>query len=239
MLRALEFAARLGFSLGERVREGISLRAPLIAEAAPARIREELMELFRHRVGGTVLRNAQAMGLLPHLLAGFEGDDGTFDLLERIDVRTAGGAPVEEHLVLAALFLSRFRRACPPESESTVNDALRIANLVLAPHCGYFRLSHGTRHLARELLVGFVRLVRGLGRRGERRFLKHPMTPQVLEFYGLWAEASGEDMTLVEDWQKALDRSREGETKPAAEQPSRPRRRSRRRRPRRPKPPAS
>jgi poly(A) polymerase len=229
MLRALEFSARLGFSLDEAAREGIYVRAPLIAEAAPARIREELMELFRHKVAGRVLRDAQAMGLLPHLLAGFEGDGETFDLLERVDARTAAGSTIEEHFALAALYLSRFRRACPAESDLTASDALRIAGLVLAPHCGYFHVAHGTRHLARELLIGFFRLCRGRGNRGERRFLQHPMTPQSLEFFRLWCEAAGEGEDLAAAWQEALARDAEPQKESQAS-PSRRRPRRRRRR---------
>jgi poly(A) polymerase len=209
MLRALEFSARLGFSLDDSVRQGIYQRAPLIAEAAPARIREELMELFRHRVAGQVLRNAQGMGLLPHLLAGYEAEETTFTLLDRIDLRTAAGTAIEEHFALAALFLDRFLRACPPEGEATVTDAVRIAGLILTPHCNYFHISHGTRHQARELLIGFFRLARGLGKRGERRFLQHPMTPQSLEFFALWHADDPEGTALAEDWRLALRRDEE------------------------------
>jgi poly(A) polymerase len=230
MLRALEFAARLGFSLDEAAREAIYVRAPLIAEAAPARIREELMELFRHKVAAGVLREAQAMGLLPHLLAGYEGDDETFALLAQLDARTAAGIPVEEHFALAALFLSRFRRACPAGSELSVTDAVRIGNLILAPHCGYFHIAHGIRHLARELLLGFFRLSRGRGQRGERRFLQHPMTPQALEFFALWTSVSGQGREHAELWREALCRP-EG-VAPVGE-PAAPRRSRRRRRPRR------
>lgn len=230
MLRALEFAARLDFSLDEAVREAIYERAPLIAEAAPARIREELMELFRHRVAGAVLRQAQGLGLLSHLLAGYEGDDETFALLERIDARTAAGRPIEEHFALAALFLSRFHRACnPAESGLAVTDAVRIGGLVLAPHGNYFHISHGTRHLARELLVGCFRLARGRGQRGERRFLQHPTTGQALELFALWAEVTGAGQPLVATWRAALERG--GEPAPPAERPAGKRRR--RRRPRR------
>lgn len=238
MLRALEFTARLGFSLDEAAREAIYVRAPLIAEAAPARIREELMELFRHKVAGAVLRQAQAMGLLPHLLAGYEGDDETFDLLARLDARTVAGTPVEEHFALAALFLSRFRRASPATVEMSVTDAVRIGNLILAPHCSYFHIAHGIRHLARELLVGFYRLSRGRGQRGERRFLQHPTTPQALELFSLWAEVAGEGLELATLWRNALSRS--GEQLPAKPEASGPRRSRRRRRPRRsgPRPPA-
>ncbi len=236
MLRALEFAARLGFSLDEAAREAIYERAPLIAEAAPARIREELMELFRHKVAAGVLREAWAMGLLPHLLAGYEGDDETFALLSRLDERTAAGTPLDEHFALAALFLSRFRRACPAGSETSITDAIRIGNLVLAPHCGYFHIAHGIRHLARELLVGFFRLSRGPGQRGERRFLQHPITRQALDLFTHWAVASGEGTALAARWQEALDRSGAQEKKGEVATPRRSRRRRPPRRGRRPSP---
>ena len=235
MLRALEFSARLGFSLDDSVRQGIYQRAPLIAEAAPARIREELMELFRHRVAGQVLRNAQGMGLLPHLLAGYEAEEATFTLLDRIDLRTAAGTPIEEHFALAALFLDRFLRACPPEGEATVTDAVRIAGLILTPHCNYFHISHGTRHQARELLIGFFRLARGLGKRGERRFLQHPMTPQSLEFFALWHTDDPNGTALAEDWRLALRQDEELLQRKSSESPRPKRRRPRRKGKGRPK----
>ncbi len=227
MLRALEFAARLDFSLDEEVREAIYRRAPLIAEAAPARLREEVMELFRHRVGGKVLRSARNIGLIGHLLAGYEGDDETFDLLERVDARTSQGREVNESFVLAALYLSRFRRTCPCTGETSVSDAIRIAGLVISPHVSYFRISHGIRHQARELLIGFFRLSRGLGFRGEKRFLRHPLTPLSLELFTLWTEVSGEGKDLPLSWKKALEGLEDGGERPAAKRrDSRPRRRN-------------
>jgi poly(A) polymerase len=226
MLRALEFGARLNFSLDEPIREAIYLRAPLMAEAAPARIREELMELFRHQVAGPVLSRAQSMGLLPHLLAGFEGEPETFALLEQIDRRTASGTAIEENFALAALFLARFRQACQVQGAETIGDAIRIANLLLVPYCGYFRMANAIRHQARELLIGFFRLQRGRHRRGEQRFLRHPFTPLSIELFGLWSEAAGTCQELADDWRKAL------ETGPG--QPNMGKR-SQRRRPRRPR----
>jgi poly(A) polymerase len=204
MLRALEFAARLGFVLDETTREGIYARAPLIAEAAPARIREELHELFRHAVAGKVLRQAQATGLLEPLLAGYEGDQPTFALLDRIDARTRVGSAAGEPLQMAALFLSRFLRQCPPATERPIGEVLELAGLELDLHCSYFRIAHGVRHQARELLVGCYRLGRGRGHRGERRFLQHPATPLALELFTLWLQASGGNQELAAAWQAAV-----------------------------------
>ena len=233
MLRALEFTARLGFNLDDSVRQAIYLRAPLIAEAATARIREELMELFRHRVAAPVLRDAQSLGLLSHLLGGFEGEVETFDLLEQIDRRTASGRPIEEFLALAALFLDRYRHACQAQDAQTIGDAIRIANHLLVPHCGYFRISNAIRHQARELLVGFFRLARGRGRRGEGRFLRHPFAAASVELFSLWSEASGAERELAADWRQAI----EGIAAPPAKKQEgevtrrRPRRRRKSRRP--------
>lgn len=234
MLRALEFASRLGFSLDEETREGIYARAPLVAEAAPARIREEIMELFRHKVAGAVLRRAQSTGLLPHLLAGYEGDAETFELLERIDARTASGVPADEAFALAALYLSRFLRTCPGGDGQTITDAVRIAGLVLSPHCGYFHIASGIRHKARELLIGIYRLRRGPGQRGERRFLQHPATPEALELFSLWSNLSGEGNDLVAAWRDAIKgpapKAPSAPAKKAEEGEKRRRRRRRRRR---------
>jgi poly(A) polymerase len=233
MLRALEFAARLGFAIDEATREGIYARAPLIAEAAPARIREELLELFRHAVAGKVLRQAQASGLLEPLLAGFEADEVTFTLLDRIDASTRSGTRISEPLVLAALFLSRFLRQCQPTADRPIGEVLELANLELDLHCGYFRISHGVRHQARELLVGCYRLSRGRGRRGERRFLQHPSTPLAIDLFDLWVAASGGDDQLVAAWRKTLQQS-EGAPLPPAGQSKASRRRKRSGRRRRP-----
>jgi len=239
MLRALEFSARLGFALDEAAREAIYQRAPLIAEAAPSRLRDELMELFRHKVGGPVLRDAQAMGLLKPLLAGYRGDEETFALLEQIDQRTAAtNKPPEEGFVLASLFLAEFNRQCPAERETHVGDALRIANQLLTPHCLHFRISHGVRHIARELLVGIFRLRRGPGFKGERRFLRHPQTPMSLELFALWHQARNEEPSLIETWRELLSKNpaQPQVSRPEENNPGRPRKRRPRRRSRRPKP---
>lgn len=206
MLRALEFAARLDFTLDEQTREGIYARAPLIAEAAPARIREEFNELFRHAVAGKVLRQAQWFGLLEPLLAGYQGDEATFALLDRLDARTRSGTKPGEPLALAALFLSPFLRQCEARPNLPIGEVMQLANLDLDLHCGYFRIAHGTRHQARELLVGCHRLGRGRGHRGERRFLQHPSTPLALELFELWLQASGGDLGIIDTWRAALAR---------------------------------
>lgn len=225
MLRALEFAARLDFAPDHGILQAIKTCGPLIADASPARIREELMELFRHKVSGKVLRMCKEQGLLPHLLAGYAGDEASLQLLQLVDNRTASGVAIDEAFAIAALYLNRYFKNCPTDRETHITPALHQANEIIVPHCRYFSIAQGIRHQARELLVGCFRMARGRGLRGERRFLEHPFTPQTLELFRLWAQVRPELAEMAEEWGEAI-------TSPAVppdqEKKKRPRRRSRR-----------
>ncbi|PLX92590.1 MAG: CCA tRNA nucleotidyltransferase [Desulfuromonas sp.] len=234
MLRALEFSARLGFTLDPAAQEGILGCAPQIATAAPARIREELMELFRHKVAAPVLRAAAEYGMLAPLLAGFEGGEATYALLSEVDQRTASGVVPEEAFCLASLFLAPFLTGC--REIKTIGEALHLANELLTPHCAYFHIAHGIRHLARELLIACFRFRRGPGQRGQRRFVRHPMTPRGLELYNLWCRVA-EEVVPAETWQQILceqeQSSAPADNPPPSSSGRRPRRRGGRRRGRR------
>jgi len=206
MLRALEFCARLDFSLEGGIVEAITECAPLIADASPARIREEMMELYRHKVSGKVLRMSKEKGLLPHLLAGYPGDEASLQLLQLVDDRTASGIAIDESFAIAALFLNRFFKICPTVRETHITQALHQANEIIVPHCHYFSIAQGIRHQARELLVGCFRMARGRGMRGERRFLEHPFTPRALELFRLWAQVKPELAEMVDIWDEAIKR---------------------------------
>jgi poly(A) polymerase len=223
MLRALEFAARLDFILDESILAGIEQKKHLIADAAPARIREEIMELYRHKVAGPVLKQCRELGMLPHLLAGYPGTDESIELLAKIDQRTADGIPIEEGFAIAALYLRLFMDNCPPSPDVHITEALHKANEIIIPHCRYFSIAQGIRHQARELLVGCFRLARGRGIRGERRFLQHPLTPKSLELFKLWSEVRPELEPLVKEWQKQL------QIQPVKKEPAKRRPRKRRR----------
>ncbi|SHJ07066.1 poly(A) polymerase [Malonomonas rubra DSM 5091] len=224
MLRALEFAARLDFTLDPAILDGIEEKKELIATAAPARIREEILELYRHKVAGPVLKHCRELGMLPHLLAGYPGTDESIELISKIDQRTASGKPIEEGFAIAALYLRLFMDSCPPSPQVPITEALHKANEIIIPHCRYFSIAQGIRHQARELLVGCFRLARGRGIRGERRFLQHPFTPQSFELFSLWAEVRPDLKALVKEWQNALQKPT-SEKEPTRRKPRRRRRR--------------
>ncbi len=220
MLRAIEFSARLDFTMEESIFAAVEKHKQLLETAAPARIREEIMELFRHKIAGPVLKQCRELGMLPHLLAGYPGHDESIALLKEVDNRTARGATVEESFAIAALYLRLFMDRCPPTAETHIADALHIANEIIIPHCRYFSIASGIRHEARELLIGCFRLARGRGYRGERRFLNHPFTAKTFALFRLWARVRPELQELEQAWDELI----------ANDQPAK---RKKRRRPRR------
>lgn len=228
MLRALEFSARLDFSLDDATLEAIRDQAHLMNFAAAARVREELLELFRHGVGTEVLQKAQELGLLKPTMAGYLPGATTFKLLQQLSAFFQKTSSVDEAMLLAGLFLDQFWHKCPVKAALPINEVLQSAGHLLTPYCTHFRLSHGLRHQARELLIGCYRFARGLGHRGQKRFLHNPETPRALEMFRLWINATDGDTALLASWQKALH-TRDEPTQRATRPPNR----RTRRRPRR------
>lgn len=234
MLRALEFAARLGFSLDAEILAGIDEKAPLLAEASPARIREEVMELFRHGVAAEVLQRAEELGLLQPMLGGYQPGENTFELIGLLNRYFKKTGTVDEAMILAALFLHRLWQKCPVQAALPISEVLQSAGHLLVPYAAHFRLSHGLRHQARELLVGCYRLARGLGHRGQKRFLENPETPRSLSLYRLWLEVTDGDHELLKSWEKVLHTSPEAPDTATRQPGRRTHRRPRRRKQRKP-----
>ena len=230
MLRALEFSARLDFFLDAETLEAMTKQAPLLADAAPARVREKLVQFFRIGVAADVLQRAQSLGLLQPMMGGYQPGETTFKLLELLNQYFKKTGSVDEGMILTALFIDHFWHKCPVQASLPINEVLQSAGHLLIPYCNYFRLSHGLRHQAKELLVGCYRLARGLGHRGQKRFLQNPETPRSLVMFRLWIEASEGDPALVEIWEKTLHTSHESADQPASQPSRRTHRRPRRRR---------
>jgi len=226
MLRALEFSARLDFTLDDKIISAIDQRRQLLSTASSARLREEIMELFRHRVAGQVCELAQRYGLLDQLFADIPFLPQTFDVLKLIDQRTAEGTPIRESLALAGLVLPAFFERCPAGRTMHITDALAVADKLLRPHCLSYSIAQGIRCEARDLLLGCFRLARGRGMKGESRFLRHPFTPRIFEFFALWCQIDHSLNDTYALWQGAL----EAESKPDTTERKKPRRKRRPRR---------
>jgi poly(A) polymerase len=112
MIRAVRFAATLGFAYDHAVRQAMVEEAERISQAAPARLFEEIQKLFLLGAALPVCRQLQETGLFSHLfpaLAEWLADHGDNDrrlaaALAWVDRLVAAGQRPSLPLFLALLF---------------------------------------------------------------------------------------------------------------------------------------
>jgi len=121
MLRAARLAAKLGFTIEPGTAEPIARLAPLLADAAPARLFEETLKLFLSGHAVASFEHLEAHGLLPALLpetakALASNSSGALRRmlvqgLRNTDARVANDEPVSPAFLYAVLLWPAYCRA--------------------------------------------------------------------------------------------------------------------------------
>jgi len=255
ILRAIKFAARLGFAIEPATRRAIDRTRGEIPRAAPPRILEELNRFCRGGAAVASFRWMRETGVLETVLPEYAdafGSDGlAWDLLrgflERFDRRVADGEEPATGEIFAALVLpglleplgwddghGRVERSRGLDVRKLTDDALRPAALRL-------RVARKDQEHARQLILALSRMVPAHRVRPATRkaILARPSFSTALDMLGVLAERFGgefaESLAAWKTGEPALPahaaRAPSG-APDAAEAPDgdRPRRRRRRRR---------
>lgn len=157
MMRAVEYAARLGFRLDQDAGDAIAAMHGEIRRAAPARIAFELVESLKGGCAAPIFRGLADSGLLAHIVPEAQTNEPSaparllWGLLEAADARLRAGDPLAEETMLGLLFLPSFLAlihgdvgAPPPAGE-----AERIARELVAPAALRLSFSHYRAHMIR------------------------------------------------------------------------------------------
>ncbi len=251
MLRAVRFAAKLGFRIDPAVEACLPRMAELLADIPPARLYEEVLKLFQGGFGVQAFELLRHYGLFDHLFPAVaqclaEEERGfprmlIVRALENTDARVAEGKPVTPAFLFAALLWEPLRRAeaayleagepAPRALDLAADDVLREQSRAVA-------FPRRFALVTRDIWSMQPRLVQTSGRRPSR-LVEQPRFRAGYDFLVLRA-AAGEDVQVLADWwtafQEADTAERERLLKPAAG--GRGRRRPRRRRGRRAQAPA-
>src|SRR4029079_11710942 len=115
MLRACEFAGRLGFGIEERTQEAIHRHRKDLEKASPARVTEEIAQLLRCGHAGAAMQWMLELGLLEVMLpeayamlaAGERGLGNFGQILPVIDRMVGEGRELPDTGLLAALLLPK------------------------------------------------------------------------------------------------------------------------------------
>jgi poly(A) polymerase len=248
MMRAVEFASRLGFAITPDAYEAIVHHRKEIAKSAPPRVTEELSQSLKGGHALTTFLLMREVGLLDVLLPELadvlrepdpEHPHGAghlfWALLEVLDAERRRGRVFDDAVLFALFFLpiagARLRRQAP-SGEPPPALLGTILEEVVTPIAVRMSLPHAVSHRIQQALAIAGRLShRPDDRIATRRFVLREGFPAALELFELTAMATGRSRDLVRDWRELFERAnRIRDSVPVAARPAASERRRRRRR---------
>jgi poly(A) polymerase len=229
MMRAVEFASRLGFAITPDAYEAILRHRMEIVKSAPPRVTEELAQALR---GGHALPTLLLMrevglldALLPELAAVLRQPDpehaaGTghlfWALLEVLDAERRRGRAFGDSVLFALLFVPIVRarvHEIAPEGEPDPNRLATIIEDVVAPLAFRMSLPRATTDRIKQALSMVGRLShRPDSKLATRRIAFREAFPTALELFELTAMATGRGQELAREWRathEKIQRARE------------------------------
>src|SRR5262245_5071642 len=242
MLRAVRFAAKLGFTLDARTREPIARLAPLMERVPPARLFDEMLKLLLSGHASACLRQLRQVGLHQGLLPLLDvileqplGERFVTLALAQTDERVLNGKPVSPAFLFAALLWHEVLAAWKKRQahgERSIPALETAMDEVLDTQCAKLAI---TRRLTATMREVWAMQPRFEGRSGNRayRLLEAPRFRMAYDFLALRA-ASGEVAAELEGWWRAFQSADPDSRKAMLLPETGPRKRRRRRRKKRP-----
>jgi poly(A) polymerase len=220
MMRACELAGRLGFVIDEDSQAAIHELRGEIVHASPARLTEELLALLRCGSSGPSLQWMLELGLLEQLMPeayamvqASERGLGEFGrILPVLDRRVAAGHEVSDAGLVAALLLPsvllrRYDIEAVGQRALRRGELTRLVDEATGPFFARFALSRERVRTTIEALLGFLRLCEPHATANERlRVASRQSFPDALWLFELLAEATGEGLEELAQWQAAARR---------------------------------
>ncbi len=247
MLRACEFAARLGFGIETGTQEGIFRHRKDLDKASPARVTEEIAQLLRCGHAGAAVQWMLELGLLEIILpevnsmlvAGARGLGDFGQMLPVIDRMVSSGRQLSDTGLLAALLLPKVllrrddieARDRRPMTRSAIEVLVQEeAQTFLAR----FTVSNLKAQQIIQALIGFQRLCEPRWTLPERiRFTRRPAFDDARLLFEILVEATGGGAEALAEWDAAARRRppvKAGGAAGAGDAEARPRPKRRRRR---------
>jgi poly(A) polymerase len=244
MMRAIEFASRLGFSIEPQTYDGILAHRNEILKASAPRVSEEIVELLRRgwsRGAFRLMVDSRLLEpLLPEIYAPLSHGraDYFWKMLEVLDRTVQSGRKISDAVLLCVLFLPYVIQELEAE-DARRETRMRIGEVIvfirdlIQPLCTRMSLAAGTRHQIEQALETLWRLLEPPGeKRAQWRFVFREHFNDALALLELYALSSGRYVDEFRQWREFSQRVKRGQEGdgPAISEPA-----ARKRRRRRPK----
>jgi poly(A) polymerase len=244
MLRAVRFAAQLGFTIEEKTRKALVAAADTIVRAAPPRLYEEMLKLLLSGEGVTcydLLRQTGLFAALFPALSSWLGAEGEAfphtrfgETLARVDSRIQEGGTVSPPLLLALLFgeyldgkAEQFRQKGAPWLQSVNAAVAEFMNET----CPIVMITNRVGIALRDIISQQMRLKKIPGRRPEAFLARHDFN-DIMEYCRITRGDRKEVARQLDWWVTQANQKTQAPPEPAEEtgEPHRQRKRRRRRR---------
>jgi poly(A) polymerase len=246
MMRALEYAVRLGFSIEPETDRAIRDCADLITQASPARLTYELLEALTSGQAAGICQAWQRYGIFaPAFPEATQSADELIRVLEEVDRRQAAGDRLGEASLFGAIFLPRLaallRTEVPPETRVDNAELLRRQRELLGPACAEMHVANRKLHLIHGGIFGVSKLRRPPERgRQVVKLVRQESFPVTWDLFTIGVKTGLLPWDTLEPWRRAIDQVRklgadersgftlEGEKRSRRRRPRRRRRNARR-----------
>ncbi|MEM9557070.1 MAG: polynucleotide adenylyltransferase PcnB [Acidobacteriota bacterium] len=217
MMRACEFAGRLGFTIEAGTQEGIGEHRGELAKAAPPRLTEELLQLLRCGHAASAMQWMLDLGLLDVLLpettamieadargaGSFQGILPTLDEIARDD-RELPDAVLLGAVLLPQIMLRRFDYEIETRRWMPVRVFRDAVHETLEPFLERFALANYKKSMLVHALEGFHRLCDPKWTPAQRlRFASKSYFDDALALFEILVHATGEGHEVLEHWMAA------------------------------------
>jgi poly(A) polymerase len=239
MMRAIEFASRLGFEIEKETYDAILRHRNDILKASPPRVSEEILELLRRgwsRGAFRLMIDTQLLQpLLPEIYTAIHGDRAPYfwKMLEVLDRTVQAGRKIADAVLMSVLMLpwvideielEETRR----ETRMRIGEVMVFIRELIQPICARMALAAGTRHQIEQALETLWRLLEPpTDRRAQFRAVSREPFNDALALFELYALSSGRYVEVFRQWQQFAVRVRRAQEEGG---PPATRRRRRRRR---------
>ncbi len=238
MMRAIEFASRLGFEIEPATYDAIHRHRAEILKASPPRVSEEILELLRRGWSQGAFRLMVDSRLLEPLIpevysAAANGEAPYFwKMLEVLDRTVQSGHKVSDPVLLSVLLLPWVMQQLERE-EQRRDGRMRLGEVLIffrdlnQPVCTRMALAAGTRHQIEQALETLWRLLElPNDRRTLLRFMTREPFNDALALLELYALSSGKYVEQYRQWNAFAQRLKKAQQEAAP--PARKKRRRRR-----------
>ena len=238
MMRAIEFASRLGFEIEKETYDAILRHRTEILKASPPRVSEEILELLRRGWSRGAIRLMVDTGLLepllPEIYAAIRDDHASYfwKMLEVLDRTVQSGRKISDAVLLSVLMLPWVIDEIEREEERRqarmrIGEVIIFIRDLIQPICARMALASGTRHQIEQALETLWRLLEPPSdRRSQFRAVYREPFNDALALLELYALSSGRYVDAFRQWQAFAVRVKRAQEE--SETTRRPRRRRRR-----------